>query len=61
MNTRLDYREKNGLATWWQKDGAWHVALPNPKKPGNTLFWTDKSFSTREQAIQYIKSKPEYT
>ena len=50
---RDDYRNDNGLATWWSKDGLWHVARPIPDghiNPGNLLF-TNEEFKTREEAI----------
>ena len=28
MEDRTEYRSKKGVAAWWQKDGAWHIALP---------------------------------
>ena len=57
---------------WWQKDGAWHVALPfEPSdadraqypttypKGDSGLFhlWTAKAFDTREQALDYAKGR----
>ena len=58
---REDYRTDCAIASWWQKDGAWHVALPDPKREGQGLFWTDRCFDTKQEAIDYIKSNPEYT
>lgn len=39
---------------WWEKDGAWHVALQDPDRGGD-LFWTDRWFHTKEEAIAYVK------
>lgn len=44
---REDYAGPNGLASWWKKDGAWHIALPTP----DGLRWTADQYNTREQAI----------
>jgi len=60
-NDRESYRTDNALADWWAKDGAWHVALPDPAREGKGLFWTDKIFDSRQEAIDYINSDPEYT
>ena len=45
-----DYINDNGLARWWQKDGAWHIARPDPMR-GTSQYWTDESFSSRDEAI----------
>ena len=49
---REDYKDDNGfLVSWWQKDGAWHVARPNDK---GDLIWTADAFDTKEEAIASI-------
>jgi hypothetical protein len=55
---RSEYRDENGIAAWWVKDGAWHVARPVQDghiNPGN-LLWTAEAFDTREQAITALKA-----
>lgn len=47
---REDYESPFGLASWWQKDGAWHIALPTPEG----LRWTADAYDTREQAIEAL-------
>ena len=27
---RKEYRSQEGIVAWWEKDGAWHIALPCP-------------------------------
>ncbi len=54
--TRADYKSAQGIASWWQKDGTWHIALPCPDPNDQGQFtggfrWTEKSFSTRNEAI----------
>lgn len=46
---REDYRAANGLASWWEKDGAWHIAYP--EVPGGPLLWTANAYDTRDEAI----------
>ena len=54
---RTDYRSSKGIASWWQKDGAWHVALPMPDldpEPGlktGGFLWTSDQYDTRDEAI----------
>lgn len=57
---RKEYRTDKGIANWWQKDGAWHIALPCPDpdmetglKTGGYRYTAD-SYNTREEAIQTI-------
>lgn len=45
---RSDYRNENGLAAWWSKDGAWHVAR---WEQDGAERWTHEAYDTREQAI----------
>jgi hypothetical protein len=52
MENRIDYRSERGVASWWAKDGAWHVALPEPGRDG--FFWTAQQFKSREDAINAI-------
>ena len=56
MNTsdREDYRSENGLAAFWQKDGAWHIALPDQFKNGE-LYWTGVPYPSKEAAIKAIE------
>jgi hypothetical protein len=54
---RSEFQNKNGLARWWSKDGAWHVARPIPNghiNPGNLLF-TEESYATREEAVAALE------
>ena len=51
---RTEYTSENGIARWWIKDGAWHIATPDPNRD-NRLFWTDDDYATREQAIRAIE------
>ncbi len=48
---REDYNCANGIAAWWIKDGAWHIAV-EPK-----LIWSDVGYDTREEAIAALESK----
>lgn len=63
---RSEYRSEKGIASWWSKDGYWHVARPHvpteedrrvfystypPGNDGPFYRWTDESFDTREEAI----------
>ncbi len=55
---RDDYRTENGIASWWQKDGAWHIGLPCPDpldglKTGG-YRWTGDQYNSREEAIDAI-------
>jgi len=53
-NTEIDrseFRNENGLARWWQKDGAWHVA----RHTGDQLLWTNESYRTRDEAVAALK------
>ena len=53
---REDYKSEKGIAAWWQKDGAWHIALPGIDcfgKPG--FLWTADQYATREAAIAAIE------
>ena len=49
---RSEYRSDTGIAAWWQKDGAWHIAIPEPGRDG--FYWTPQQFGTREQAIEAL-------
>jgi hypothetical protein len=62
---RTEFRAANGIAAWWAKDGAWHIALPCPDpNPANGLRtggfqWTGTPYNTREEAIEAIaNAKP---
>lgn len=67
---REDYISEKGIAEWWQKDGAWHIALPyEPTEQDRKLFpasypadsngpffrWTGTQYLTREDAIAAIE------
>jgi hypothetical protein len=49
------------VVSFWTKDGMWHVALPDPNRPGRGPFWTDKAFYTEEEAQQYVDNGAVYT
>ena len=53
---RDDYRCHYGVASWWEKDGLWHVARPNAAR-GPGCFWTDETFTTREAAIATLRNE----
>ena len=40
-------------AVFWTKDGAWHVARPDPSR-GQGMFWTYEAYSTREEAAEAL-------
>lgn len=49
---RAEYRSAAGIVRFWTKDGAWHVARPNPLSTNrDNFFWTDESYRTRDEAI----------
>lgn len=50
---REDYQSTFGLASWWEKDGAWHIAIPEKGMEG--FFWTADAYDTREQAIAALE------
>lgn len=50
---REDYESPKGTASWWAKDGAWHIALP---EGDGVRRWTAAQFNTREEAIAAIES-----
>jgi hypothetical protein len=58
---RADYNSPQGIASWWQKDGAWHIALPcadsDPKTGLRTggFRWTGEQFNFRQDAIAAIE------
>lgn len=58
MNTadRSKYVSKKGVAAFWTKDGLWHIALPDPER-GDSMYWTDKAFYTRDEAIAAINEE----
>ncbi|CAN5459612.1 hypothetical protein BH20VER3_BH20VER3_00630 [soil metagenome] len=54
---REEYRNSNGIAAWWAKDGMWHVARPAPEidpatglKSGGFL-WTAEEYPNRAEAV----------
>lgn len=50
--TRDEYSSPAGIVRFWTKDGAWHVARPNPLSTNrDNFFWTDESYRTRDEAI----------
>ena len=59
---RDDYKSPQGIASWWQKDGAWHIALPctdpDPKTGLRTggYRWTTSQYDSRDNAIRAIKA-----
>jgi len=70
MKDRTEYRSEKGIAAWWQKDGAWHTALPyEPTEADRKQFsasypdgdngpffrWTANEYPTREAAIAAIE------
>ncbi len=60
LENRQDYQSEHGLARWWGKDGAWHIALPSrAPQTGlktNVFRYTEDSYSTRDAAIAAILS-----
>ena len=58
---RSDYRSPKGLASWWSKDGAWHIALPAIDPDPVTglrnggFLWTGYPYPTRDAAIAAIE------
>jgi hypothetical protein len=53
---RKDYKSDCGIAAWWQKDGAWHIALPATNRFGEPdMLWTPDQYNTREEAIDAIE------
>lgn len=62
---RADFESPNGIARWWAKDGAWHIALPavnpDPQTGLNNggFLWTADPYDTREEAIAAIENTAE--
>ncbi len=60
IEDRTDYRSPNGIASWWSKDGFWHIALPapdpNPKTGLRTggFLWTGDQYKNKLKAVQAI-------
>ena len=55
---RSDYQSEKGIASWWEKDGAWHIAFPGVDCLGNkTFLWTADMFDDRESAIKAIENR----
>lgn len=58
---RADFESPKGIARWWSKDGAWHIALPavdpDPKTGlrNGGFLWTADCYDTREGAIAAIE------
>jgi len=52
---RTEYRSNEGVAAWWAKDGAWHIALPEQGRNG--FFWTAEQFTSKEAAIKAIREQ----
>ena len=50
---REDYQDANGIASWWQKDGAWHICVPNTD---GELRWTADQYRSRDEAIAAMKN-----
>ena len=61
--SRAEYRSAKGIARWWAKDGAWHIALPAPDPDPVTglsnggFLYTDDNFDSRESAIAAINTR----
>jgi hypothetical protein len=55
---RKDYESPHGLASWWVKDGYWHIAIPSGCGD-NQFLWTAEEFYTREEAIAAIEPDPD--
>ena len=55
---RTDYRSAKGIASWWAKDGVWHIALPCPEIVDGLstggFRWTDAIYDSREEAVAAI-------
>ena len=57
---RTDYHSPDGIASWWHKDGAWHIALPAPDPDPKTglktggFCWTEDRYPTKLDAIEAI-------
>ena len=60
---REEYRNSNGVAAWWQKDGAWHVARPREFNGSDIetaggekgFFWTDESYNSKIEAVEALQ------
>ena len=58
---RKEYRSQEGIVAWWEKDGAWHIALPCPDPDPETGLktggykWTEGQFTSREAAVNVIQ------
>ena len=50
---RTDYKCDAGIARWWAKDGAWHIAVHLSGREG--LFWTAAQYKTRDEAITALR------
>lgn len=54
---RTEYRSEHGIAAWWSKDGAWHIALPVDKNGTSGNFrWADAQYNSRDEAIEAIEA-----
>ena len=59
IKDRSKYESKEGIATWWQKDGAWHIGLPCPQivnglRTGGFRYTKD-NYQNKADAISAIK------
>lgn len=50
---RSDFEREYGVARWWAKDGAWHIAIPDDLACGDLRYTTD-AYPTRNAAISAI-------
>lgn len=51
--SRRDYVSKKGTASWWQKDGAWHICLC---EADGVHRWTASRYDSRQESIAAIKA-----
>ncbi len=54
MADRTDYKSDKGVAAWWSKDGAWHIAIQESGRDG--FFWGAEQFATKEDAIKALEA-----
>ena len=56
---RTDYHTPNGMAGWWCKDGAWHIATPEKSTVTGRmeLLWQPGLYNSRESAIAALRAK----
>lgn len=59
-----EYRSPKGIASFWPKDGLWHIALPAVDPDPVTglsnggFLWAPDSYPDRNQAVAVIEEQP---